>query len=105
MNKLKCFFLSLGGSFVIVFVLVAMIFTTCLNSVGKVFLYPGFVLLSNVGSIIPGNVVYDLCPDRGLGASVIVAMLFASVFWWLLGTVGIYYVLRKRLSGKTKNNR
>jgi hypothetical protein len=104
MNKLKCLLLSLGGSFVIVFVLLAMVFTTCLNSVGKVFLYPGFVLLSTVGSSIPGKVVYNLCPDGGFGASVIVAMLFASVFWWVLGTVVIYYVLRKGMPEKTKNN-
>lgn len=105
MNKWKCFFVSVGCSFVIVFVLLAVVFTTCLNSVGKVFLYPGFVLLSNAGFIIPSKVSYYLCPDGGLGAAVVVAMLFASVFWWLLGTAGIYYVLRKRSSEKTKNNK
>ena len=95
MGRLKRVGISTLASLVGMLGLWAAFFFLAPNTAVPIYLYPGIMLLPLV-EVIPDKVFYLLFPSGGLDATAGFAALFASVFWWFLGTIGVYLVLAAR---------
>lgn len=59
----------------------------------KVILFPGELLVPVVGPVF-GGVVMALAPEGGPGAAVTLFLLGSFLFWWLVFSVGGFFILR-----------
>jgi hypothetical protein len=59
------------------------------------FLFPGILLLLALGAAVPNEAVYSLFPEGGLDAAAGFSAVFALLFWWFVGSVIAYLVIRK----------
>jgi hypothetical protein len=94
-NALKRIIIALVTGFGGMFILWAFAFLLVPKTAAIAYLYPG-TALAPVLRVIPSKAVYVLFPSGGLDATAGLCAFFASLFWWVLGAVSAYFMLRRK---------
>jgi hypothetical protein len=96
MGALKTITVSLLSGLAGMLALWAVAFVLAPSVAAAIFYWPGVQVLPVAAAMVPDSMVYSLWPEGGLDATAGIVALSASVLWWSVGALIVYFLFRAR---------